>query len=549
MTEVLDQPVASRVSGRAWRRVFLRCLGVPLVVTAPLLYLVPDADHRYNVYWHGSLVQDRPWRLITENLRTVPMYIGFGNFRPLGRMAEWSADTLAYVIAEVTHLPVQVGLRLVSALAAAVLAAAAVVFAEAVTGRGRMFAGPPARTIALLPFAFGGCLVAAGRLSNTVLFGGLYFLSAALVLLVAAWVCRGPRLGVLVVAAGAVLAVFNEVAAIGPPLATAAVLARGGPSRLRPALLVWLGFLPVFVPVRVLLFLACREGGCYGNSDVVFGSGVGGALANRLTAWLPPLQWGEALREAGPVGGVGVGAAAVALAVLAARLFAELPRLPGIDRSQAVRLAVAGGSALLFGALLGSINAQTQALAAHGRWGLGWRDSGITAAGGCLLLAGLLALAATARTSGDAARVRRMPLAAGLSAVGLSAPGLPDAGLSAAGLPEVSRAAVARAALVAFVLAGAGTATVNQAYAVGSNRLPYAVLTGAIAAEVAQFDATPAGNSRRCELLRQFGDSLRAMPYSRFAEGELPGTHSPAERMSVTASMATEQMYGRPFCS
>ena len=37
-------------------------------------------------------------------------------------------------------------------------------------------------------------------------------------------------------------------------------------------------------------------------------------------------------------------------------------------------------------------------------------------------------------------------------------------------------------------------------------------------------------------------------PYSRFASGELPGTHSATERMAVTASMATEQMYGRPFC-
>ena len=504
MTAVLDEPAAAVVAGGAWRRVFLRCLLLPPAVTAPLLYLVADADHRYNVYWHGSIVRERPWRLVTDNLRSVPMYVGFGNFRPLGRMLEWSVDTVAYVFGEVTHLPVQVGLRLVAALAAAVLCAAAVVFAEAVTAPGRMFAEPPSRPIALLPFAFAAGLCAAGRLSTTVLFGGLYFLSAALVLAVAAWVCRAPRWGVLLVLAGATLAVFNEVAALAPPLATAAVLARGGRARPRSALLLWAGFLPVFVPIRFLLYQACRDGGCYGNSDLVLGPGAGGALTNRLTAWLPPLQWGEAMRDAGPLGKVVFGVAVVVLALLAARVFAELPRLPGLDRPRAVRLAVAGGSVLLLGAVLGSINPQTQALAEAGRWGLGWRDSGLTAAGGALLLAGLLALAV--------------------------------------------RAVATRVALVVLVLLGAGTTTVNQAYAVGGDRLPYAVLTGAIATEVAQFDPRPSGNARRCTLLDQFGAMFRTAPYSRFASGELPGTHSSAQRMAVTASMATEQMYGRPFC-
>ena len=154
MTAVAARRESAPVMDSVWRRVFLRCLLLPLTVTAPLLYLAPDADHRYNVYWHGSIGQGRPWRLVTDNLRSVPMYLGFGNFRPLGRMLEWSVDTLAYVFGEVTHLPVQIGLRLVSALAAAVLCTAAVVFAEAVTAPGRMFAEPPARPIALVPFAF-----------------------------------------------------------------------------------------------------------------------------------------------------------------------------------------------------------------------------------------------------------------------------------------------------------------------------------------------------------------------------------------------------------
>jgi hypothetical protein len=447
------------------------------------------------------------------------MYLDFGNFRPLGRMMEWAIDFAAYLFGEITHLPVHVGLRVMSALAAAVLVAAAVLFAEAVTARGRMFAEPPARTIALLPFAIGGCLCAAGQSSSTVLFGGLYFGTAALVLAVAAWVSRGPRLGVLVVVAGAALAAFNEMAALAPPLATVALLARGrlvlgAWPRLRPAFLLWLGFLPVFLPVRILLYAACRDGDCYQNSDLLLGPGALTALPNRLTAWLPPLQWGEALRNAEPVSRVVLIAAVAGCALLAVRLFAELPRLPRLDRGQATGLAAGGAALLLLGAVLGSVNGQGQEAAALGRWGLGWRDSGLTAAGGGLVLAGLLALAIQ----------------------------------PAVARPTVARPVVARAALAAFALAAAGTTTANQAFALTGNRLPYAVLSSQIAAEVAQFDRSAAGQARRCELLDRFDGIFRETPYSRFASGELPGTHSATERMAVTASMATEQMYGRPFC-
>ncbi|WP_433297008.1 hypothetical protein ACQP2F_39875 [Actinoplanes sp. CA-030573] len=510
MTATLAEPVATDLDRTAWRQLFVRCVAVPLAATAPLLSLVAGSDHRYNVYWHGALVQQHPLQIFGQNLETIPMYVDFGNFRPLGRMFEWAVDVGAYLFAEVTHLPVQVGLRLLSALAAALLTAAAVVFAEALTGRGRLFAAPPARSLALLPFAIGCCLCAAGGNSATVLFGGLYFGTAALVLAVAAWVCRAPRLGVLLIVAGAALAAFNEMAAIAPPLATAALLARdrlvlGVRPRLRPALLLWLGFLPVFVPMRIALFLACRDGGCYRNSDLKLGAGVLTALPNRLTAWLPPLQWGEALRnDAQPVSKVVLAVSLVVFAALAARLFAGLPRLPRLDRGQAAGLAAGAGALLVLGALLGSVNEQGQMAAAAGRWGVGWRDSGLTAAGGALLLTALPAL--------------------------------------------VTRRFASRTALVALTLAGAGTAAVNQSFTQTSNRLPYATVTARIAAEVAQFDPSPAGQARRCDLLRQFDDIFRRTPYSRFASGELPGTHSATERMDLTASMATRQMYGRPFC-
>jgi hypothetical protein len=555
VTAVVETPPAvARATTTAWRRIVLHCLVVPLVVTAPVFGLAPGSDHRYNVYWHGSTVQAHPWRLVTENLRTIPMYIDFGNFRPLGRMLEWTVDLAAYVFAEVTHLPVQVGLRLLAALAAATLTAATVLLAEALTARGRLFAGPPARTVAMLPFAVGASLAAAGQFGTTVLFGGLYFLSAALVLAVAAWICRGPRRALPIVLVGAALAAFNEVAVLAVPLATVALYLRvrlvrpvrlvgenpptsappappappvppvppvppappapvGRPvvAGLRPAVLLWLGFLPVFLPVRLLLWAACRDGKCYRNSDVLLGADVGPALANRLTAWLPPLQWVAGVRGGGRPGLVVLAVAGLVLAVLAARLLRSLPGLVRLDRRQAAALSLTGGALLLLGALLGSENSQTQEIATAGRWGDGWRDSPLTAAGGMLALAGALTLASRA------VLVRR---------------------------PAV----VARAALVVLVLAGAVSAATGNAFELRAARLPTALLSGHIAAEIAQFDTTAAGDARRCALLDQFAALFAGQLYTRFASGELPQTHNAAERMRVTADMATEQMYGRPFC-
>lgn len=516
MTLAPARPVESEapVVLGAWRRLAVRCAIVPSAVLVPLATLAPTADHQFNVYWHGATVRSNPWTLVTENLRTVPMYLDFGNFRPLGRMLEWSADVVAYLLVELLRLPTEIALRAVSMLAAIVMTGAVVVFAEAVTARGRMFAGPPGRPLALLPFAVAGCLVAAGGTSTTVLFGGLYFLSTALVLLVAAWICRTPSRAAAVLAVGAALAAVNEIAALAPPLATLAALVRGrlvsGEGRaglLRrawPAGLLWLGFLPVFVPVRLLVGAACRDGGCYRGSDVLAGADAVAALPHRLAAWLPPLQWTRAVAGADRPSTVVLLLAVVAFALLAWRTVGELGRLPGLDRRQAAGLAAAGAAVLLLGATLGALGERGQQAAQAGHWGLGWRDSGLTAAGGALLVAGLLGLRGS----------------------------VPVHRLSTAGL-----------ALTAAVSAAA-----NQAYAGQANLRPAALVHTAIAAEIARFEPSAAGDARRCALRDRFAALTAGAGYSRFAAGELPGTRSPAERLDVTLDMASVQMHGEPFC-
>ena len=227
------RPAAGRaaVAARWWRSVL-----VPLTVLAPLVALAPTADHRFNIYWHGGHVPRRPAADRPAHPAVAAgTTCGMGNFRPLGRMLEKSLDLVAYALTDLLGLPANVSFRLVSFLGAIVLTVVAVLLAESVVARGRLFRRPPSTLAATVPFAVGGGFVAAGSASPAVLFGGLYLLSAALVLGVAA---RG-RAGSARSAGSAGGArsccwsraprwpAFNEIAYLALPLATAAVLLRG----------------------------------------------------------------------------------------------------------------------------------------------------------------------------------------------------------------------------------------------------------------------------------------------------------------------------------
>jgi hypothetical protein len=525
------EPVDAR---RLWQRVATRAVGVPLVVLAPLIALAPTADHRFNVYWHGADFLNHPLHLVTENVRTIPLYFDRGNFRPLGRMLEGGVDLAAFLLMELLDLPANEAFRLVSFLAAAVLTVAAVVFAESVLARGRLFGSAPSRLAATVPFAVGAGFVAAGATSTTVLFGGLYLLSTALVITVAAVACRavttgvtrlGRVRGILAVLAGAALAAFNELAYLALPLAVVAVLVRG---RIvlglgwRPMLtgagarlvgLLWLGFLPVFIPVRAIIYGNCADGDCYTGSDLAIGGDALVTWPNRMLSWLPPLTWQTATRGADGSWLVGLLplVALLLLALLAWRTALDLPRLSPVDRRQAYGLAVVAAVLLALGAALAALNGEVQAAAVEGRWGLGWRDSGVTGVGGALVV-----LALYHAVLGRAAQRRRQQWAA-------------IALLLLTGVATVSAAA-------------------NKSYsdATGSGRS--AILNNRIAQEIADFDTTAAGNERRCALRAQFAAAYQ-MPTNGDDAADLPGARTALGRFDATLNMATRRLDGRPFCS
>ena len=494
-----SEPSDGPGAGTLWRRIWWRAVLVPLTVLAPIVALAPTADHRFNLYWHGGLFRDDPLGLVPHTLRSLEGYLGMGNFRPLGRMLEKSLDLAAYTLSDLSGIPVTVSFRLVSFLGAIALTAATVLFAESFLTRGRLFRRPPSTVAAAVPFAVGGGLVAAGSASPVVLFGGLYLTSAALVLVVGALLCRiDParrlrwwHLGLLVLG-GAALACFNEIAYLALPFATAAVLVRGRGVPVRVVALLWSGFLPVFLAVRVVIYRHCSTGECYRGSDIALGPDVLTAEPVRLVAWLPPLMW-RAATDGRPwlVGLVPV-LAFVVLALLAWWAIRDLPRLSTVDRRRALGLAAAAFALLVLGATIGALNGDVQRLVGRGEWGQGWRDTAITAAAGAVVLVALV----------HAWSARRF------ATTGL---------------------------IVLLALSATLSAAANKRYADTLGHREPAILANRLAQEMAHFDTSPAGDAHRCALRAEFFVLYADSPFS-------------LRRFDQSLDVAARQQAGVPFC-
>jgi hypothetical protein len=213
-----------------------------------------------------------------------------------------------------------------------------------------------------------------------------------------------------------------------------------------------------------------------------------------MAAWLPPLEWQSAVRGSHHPwpSGVVLVAAFVAFALLARHALRDLPRLGGVPVPAAAALALAALALVVLGAALGSLNADVQRLAAAGRWGQGWRDSAVTIPAGALLLA----------AASHLARPRRVLLAG----------------------------------LVVLLAAGATvSATANKRFRDTQSATPAARLENRLAQEMADFDPTPAGEGRRCELRAEFRARYGNSPFS-------------LRRFDESLDAAAEQRARRPFC-
>jgi hypothetical protein len=259
--------------------------------------------------------------------------------------------------------------------------------------------------------------------------------------------------------------------------------------------LLWLGFLPVFVAVRAVIYGHCADGECYRGSDIVLGPAVLAAEPVRLVAWLPPLMWGVATDGGSRpwLAGLLPLLALAVLGVLAWRAIRDLPRLSTVDRAQALGLSGAALALLVLGATVGALNGDVQSFVADGRWGQGWRDTAITAAAGALLITAL-AHVVSAR----------------------------------------------RAVTTALVLVLAATAVVstaaNKRFADRLGSREPAILANRVAQEMAQFDRGSTGDLRRC--------ALRAEFFVMYADSAFS-----LRRFDQSLDVAGRQIAGVPFCS
>jgi hypothetical protein len=506
--------VARPQVGGMWRRAVWRAVLVPLAVLSPIVALAPTADHRFNIYWHGGLFRNDPLRIVPDTVSSLPGYLRAGNFRPFGRIVEKLIDLASYLLADVFGIPANVAFRLVEMVCAVVLSLAVLLLAESVLSPGPMFRRPPSTVAAVLPFAVGAGFVAAGRASPVVLFGGLYFTSSALVFAVAAVISRTRpdrrlrrRLLVPLLLAGAALASFNEIAYFALPLATVAAAVRGryvlgvpwrrlaGGGSAKLLALLWLGFLPVFVAVRVAIARDCAAGACYRGSDVHVSGAIATTLPERTVAWFPPLMWQSAVHGGSHrpwFAGMVLILALVVLAALAVHAARDLPRLSPVARRAAASLAVVAAVLVLLGAALGALNADVQQIVAAHRWGQGWRDTASTAPAGALLIAAAAHLMPPKRW-----------LLTGLIGV--------------------------------LALGATTSATANKRFRDTVTNTPAARLDDRLAQAMADFDPTPAGQSRRCELRDEFFAMFRSAPFS-------------LRRFDQAFDTASEQRAGQPFC-
>jgi hypothetical protein len=515
------EPPVEEAGGPGWRGRWVRAVSLPLLVMLPLIAAVPLSDSRYNAYRFGGAYSQRPWELFTDPITSIPRYLDYGNFRPLGRLLERGLDALAFAVSSALTMPLPTPLRLTHLAAVALFVVVLVVFAETVTSPVPLRAGRPSVATVVVPLVLATTLVASGRTSSVIVFTDLYAMSTALVLGVAAAAARygvvtGTAVGrwrlAGVALLGAALAIVNEVAYLAVPLAWVAVALRGRltlhrswselarSAAAKRLVAGTAGFAVVFLPLRVMLAVRCADGSCYDGSDVSLGWELFPTFGHRLVSWVPPVGWYPATRDA-PAGWflpsdlltwvlVGV------LVLVAWRLLRATPTLRPLSRSQALALAGVGASTLFLVALLVALSADVQGQVMDG-WaiGSGWRDTVMVGAGAALLVsAGLLS-------------------------------------------PRVARRPRLRATLlVLLVVLAVGTTMANQGQARGLAIRADAALHTEIAVAVTSFLDTEEGDAHRCELFARFVNSIPDQAHNH-------------RRLDEALNEATQARFGQDFCS
>jgi hypothetical protein len=464
-----------------------------LVVSLPLLAFGFQGDEKRDVYYNAERFGTNPFPVARQVVSDIDLFLGAGNFRPLGRFFAFTQQAFLFETAEATGLAPHVAQGL---LRCAVLLFLSWCFVRVIH---RFCGGSEQISLGVLfaPGLLAVTFVASGAEHPIVHFPALFVLSAAAVLgstLVASKVQlfeQGRESVVRLtgfVAVGAASAMTFDLLYLVPVFALVGLFAQAvnldrSVSSLRGSAAVWrvasvaAGFGAVFIPTRLLIASRCAEGGCYSGSDLNLGPQVFEGVIDRAMSGLPPASWqhvadeAETTRTSIPVESLFTNSALlllVASLVIFGLLLAQRMRCVENARPKfsATGLAVVGAALVLLPALVVSASRLMQR--DDYEIGEGWRDSVLTASGWAVLAIAVIV-----------SLQRRWPTVvfSGLGRLGLS--------------------------LVLVLMLGASLFSNVQA-ARTDDKNPESATAQAVSASLAPFDASSTGNIVRCALAERY---------------------------------------------
>jgi len=473
---------------------------LPALVFLPLIGVAPKFDQEYHTFHFGVSFAKNPFGLIHNALGAWRSMVveGFGNYRPIGRFLEQSLDWLMFLVVQFTRIPLNWVLSSFTAIAACVLTWSVVRLAVhqlQSAGLSRDKANNwKLPIIAVMSATF----VASGGQSPALLFGGLYFLSASAVLIspVLAFKIWHSKLHaslrvLFLLMLGGLFAIFNELTYVAPvfifltALSTAFFTNRRKIRDLlkfpdiRAALVVLAGFIPVFVPLRLLIANICRQMTCYQGSDVQFSSKTVITFFERSVSWFPPFQQISGLNVSYlvPAKLIIAGLVLLFLALSAAFIIwrkrkTSPPTDSGVAAKASWSLLISGVGLTLVSALLVAPSPKLQQYSMLGR---GWRENGLTASGGTLALVAAVAILVIKF---------RAPRFEWLPSVAL-----------ALVLTFLTGSVVANAAVHYFNILDPRSATMNVLYE-----------------ELVSFDLSKTGEAARCETMSEMQNVYKVKP-------------------------------------
>ena len=521
-----------------------------MLVAVPLLGLAFIADERRSVYLRALTNDANPFKTAADAARGIDGYFSSGTFRPVGRFWEMLVHGFVFEAGAATGVAPHIVLGAVRLVMVALLALGATALVAALVRS----AGLHQRRslVGMYPLALGAVLVANGASGALAQFPHTLIGTVALMLGITVAISRDRDLQpralrwheyATMAASGAVVAMFYDLAYLTPVIAAAYGAARCVASRttLRAALATaaakrWaahaVGFVTVFVPVRIAIAIQCSGGACYDGADLNLSADAASTALPRLLTGFPPVGWdfnadlaSSATADLGfaDLGGNALIALLViaigALAVAAARMRTGSaahdadPRLaePTSDQAPAAQPPPASSgrlaAALLgLGAFMAVLSASVAGLTAWAQQrqppvGQAWRETLLTQVAWSLVIAAGLAVL-------DLALRGRAP-------------------------NRIVRGLVA----VVLALAMSLTLLANWRFAEVSRRDPVAVLTSLVSLSAVNLDDTPGGNAVRCALISAYTEATAGQP-----------SWTAGQAIGENLNDLTLERLGIPFC-